>query len=251
MIIQLQKLILILVRITAFIVLCPGFSFRSLPNIMKVAISFSLTMLVYFMTPEMQVTGSIPLFIILTVKEAIFGLAIGYISQLVFTAVEIAGRFIDFQVGFSMGTVYDPNTGSNISNYGKLYYWLTVCVFFLLNLHHRLIETMIQSFNYIPITTVDLKNLSIAGMIKLFGQVFEIGFNLAAPLIIVILLTDIILGIISRTIPQINVLLLGMPLKILVSMVIILAVFSSLLKSIANTLGMIPGYLNEFFQLFT
>ncbi len=250
MIIQIQKLILIFTRITSFIVLTPGFSYKGFPNIAKVFISFSLTMIVYLMTPDIEVTGAYLLFIILIIKEVLFGLTLGFVSKLFFSASEIAGQFIDFKVGFSMGNIYDPSTGTHVSNYGKVYYWLSITAFFLLNLHHRLIESIIRSFNYVPINHVNIQNLGVEGIVKLFALVFELGFNLAAPLIIVVLLTDIIMGTISRTIPQINVLMLGMPMKILVSILIFLVISSGVLNSIGKILEMMPGYMENFFQYF-
>ncbi len=70
------------------------------------------------------------IFFILVIKETLFGLAIGYVTQLIYGIMEIAGQLIDFQVGFSMASVYDPSLGRNASNYGKMYYWLSICVFF-------------------------------------------------------------------------------------------------------------------------
>ncbi len=92
-----------------------------------------------------------------------------------------------------------------------------MCIF-LLDMHHKIIETLIKSFEYIPITTVGFDGFGVLSVITLFSKVFELAVNLAAPMIIVVLVIDAVLGIISKTVPQINVLMLGMPIKSMMSL---------------------------------
>lgn len=250
MIIQLEKLLLILVRITSFIFLCPGFSFSGLPNTVKIALSFSISIILYMILPEIGVISGLFHFVVLIIKETLFGIAMGYITQLVYGIMEIAGQLIDFQVGFSMASVYDPSMGTTASNYGKTYYWLSISIFFLLDMHHRVIETLIKSFEYIPIGTAGFQGLTVLSILNLFSRVFELAVNLAAPMIIVVLVTDVVLGIISRTVPQINVLMLGMPLKSMVSFFITILMLSWLMKTIGNGLYLIPEYMEKIIPLF-
>lgn len=250
MVIQLQKLILILVRITAFIVVCPGFSFKGLPNTLKVALSVSLSLMIYNLIPDVEITQSFLLFFIWTVKETLFGLSMGYVTNLVFTTMEIAGQLVDFQVGFSMASVFDASMGMQASYFGKIYYWISISVFFLLNMHHIIIETVIKSFDYIPLTVVNMGLFKVEGIVVLFAEVFELALNLAAPIIIVVLITDVVLGVISRTVPQINVLMLGMPLKAMVGFVITMFTFSWLMNAITNIIGLMPEHLYKFMKLF-
>lgn len=250
MVIQLQKLILILVRITAFFVICPGFSFKGLPNILKIAIAGSLSFMVYMVTPEIQIIDESLTFIILSIKETLFGLSMGYVTNLIFATMEIAGQLIDFQVGFSMASVYDASLGKTASNYGKIYYWLSICVFFMLNMHHKILETLLKSFEFVPLTTVSFIGFRLDSIIYIFSKVFELALSLAAPIIIVVLITDIILGVISKTVPQINVLMLGMPLKSMVSFVISLLTIFWIINTMGNIIQMMPGYLEGFMGLF-
>lgn len=251
MLIQIQKILLILIRITAFIFLCPGFSHKYFPNTIKVALSLGISMLVYAAMPDIQPVGSTLIFMVLIIKETMLGLSLGFVSLLTFGAIEIAGHFIDFQTGYSMATVFDPNTNVSASNYGKFYYWISISVFFILNIHHKVIEILILSFKYLDITQLGFKSINPSGIIILFGRIFEMGFRLAVPMITVILLTDIILGVISRTIPQINVLMLGMPLKSLISAVVFLFILSGIVNYIGKTLGLLPVYLEEMIQAYT
>ena len=250
MAIQIQKLILILVRITAFIVVCPGFSFKGLPNTLKIALSVSLSMMVYVMIPDIPATESLLLLFIWSIKETLFGLGMGYVTNLVFTTMEIAGQLVDFQVGFSMASVFDASMGIQASYYGKIYYWIAISVFFLLNMHHIILETLIKSFDYMPLTMINIGTFKVEGIVVLFSNIFELALNLAAPIIIVVLITDIVLGVISRTVPQINVLMLGMPLKSMVGFVITMFTLSYLMNSITNIVEIMPEYMYKFMKLF-
>ncbi|MBC8588341.1 flagellar biosynthetic protein FliR [Tissierellaceae bacterium BX21] len=248
---QLQKIILIFIRITAFIVICPGFSFKGLPNTFKIGFAISLTLIINSIIPKIDVIDNMFLFLLLNIKETILGLALGFVTNLIFSAAEIAGNLVDFQVGFSMASVYDPSVGTTAANYGKMYYWISISVFFLLDMHHKVITALVKSFDYIPLNTVSFNNYNAKAIVSLFSEVFELALNLAIPIIIVVLVTDIILGIISKTVPQINVLMLGMPVKAMVSYIITLLTLSWLINSIGNTIQLIPENLEGFMNLFS
>ncbi len=246
--IQLQTIILIFIRVTSFIVVSPGFSIKGLPSVAKIALSMGITLAAYSAVPVMEQEAGTVLFAVLVIKEVLLGIALGFITKLFFTAVEIAGNFVDFQVGFSMGAVYDPSMGINVSYYGKIYYWLSMCVFYLTNLHHVVIKSLVKSFESVPISSTDLGDFGVEGMMKLLGIIFELAFNIAVPMMIVALLTEVILGLISRSVPQINVLILGMPLKIVASFVMMLVLLPTLVKNIQTTLPLMVKYMNEFMQ---
>lgn len=250
MTIQLQTIILIFIRITSFIVVSPGFSIKGLPSVAKIALSMGITLATYSAVPVMDQEAGTFFFAILILKEVLLGIAIGFITKLFFSAVEIAGNFVDFQVGFSMGAVYDPSMGINVSYYGKIYYWLSMCVFYLTNLHHIVIKSLIQSFQSMPISSTNIGDFGVEGMMRLLGIIFELAFNLSAPMVIVALLTEVILGLISRSVPQINVLILGMPLKIVASFVIMLILLPTLIENIHEILPLMVKYMNEFVQSF-
>lgn len=249
MVIQIQKLMLILVRITSFIFLSPGFSFQGLPNIFKFALSFSFSLVVYFVVPDITIIPGYFEFALLILKEVLFGISLGYISKLIFGIIEMAGQLIDFQAGFSMASVYDPTAGTQVSNFGKIYYWMSMSIFFILDLHHKVIEALIESFKYIPLTEVSFNKLAVLEVLNLFSKVFALGFKLAVPMVIVVLITDIILGIISRSIPQINVLMLGMPMKAIISFVLTFVTLSWLMDAMAKNIVLLPGYMERFYQI--
>ena len=249
MIIQLQKLLLIFLRMTSFIVICPGFSFKGLPNTFKLALSLGFTAIAYMTLGPVEIISSYLLFFMLCIKEVLVGLAIGYITNLIFGTVEMAGQLVDFQAGFSMAAIYDPNMGSKASNYGRLYYWMSICVFFIFNFHHKFIESVISSFEYIPLDAIEFTNLGLESIVGLFSMVFELAVNLAVPMIIVVLMVDMVLGIISKSVPQINVLMLGMPMKTMVSFFFTLLIMTWVLETMGNVISLGPEYMRSFYEI--
>jgi len=247
---QVQAFLYIMARITSFIVVVPGFSHKSVPGTVKVFLSLILSFLVYTRSPEIQVYEELLLFMLAVVREVIIGLTMGFAAKLIFSAVEMAGQFIDFQVGYSMGAVYDPASGATSSYYGRLFYWMSIMVFFMLNLHHTMLLSLMDSFQVALPGQVGFSGISLEGMLFLFSLSFKIAFSIAAPLLVVLLVTDIVMGLINRSVPQINVFMLGMPLKSLLGMVLFLFLASSIMNHAGKTLFMMSEYVTKAVEMF-
>ncbi|HIZ52985.1 MAG TPA: flagellar biosynthetic protein FliR [Candidatus Enterococcus avicola] len=240
--------IFVFIRITAFMVISPVFSQKGIPTLSKVVISAALMLVTVPLVPYFEPVDNLFIFALVVWKEVLFGLAMGFLSQLVFTGVEIAGQFIDFQVGFSMAQAYDPTFQIMSSQYGKLYYWLTIMVIFITNLHHYLIKGLIDSFHLVPIGAASISGVTVEGVIKLFSLTFEMAIHLAAPLVISAIVIDIVLGILSRTIPQINVLMMGMPMKSAFSFIVFLLLIPNTLEFLIKIVPKSMQYMTEFIK---
>ncbi len=244
--ITIQVFMLIVIRIASFVWISPGFSFRSMPQVAKLAITMGIAIAVFGIVPVPLETLSTGIFLLLGVKELLVGVAIGYVTQLFFSGIEMAGNFVDFQVGFSMAMSFDPMMGIQSSFYGSIYYWVLMVTYFTTSMHHHVIRALVTSFDQIPIDQVAFTHFGTEGIVKLFAYVFAIGVRLAFPLIAVALISEVVLALLSRTIPQINVLILGMPLKILVSIVFIYFFLPVLFENIAEILPEMLKYVKEF-----
>ena len=245
---QVQLGLFIFIRITAFMVISPVFSQKGIPNITKMIVAAALMIVTISSVSNFDPIDNLFLLAFVVWKEVLFGLAMGFLSQLVFTGVEIAGQMIDFQVGFSMAQAFDPTFGMMTSQYGKLYYWLTLMMVFLTNLHHYLIKGVINSFQLVPIGAVNMEGTTVEGVIKLFSLTFEMAINLAAPLVVSAVIVDLLLGMLSRTIPQINVLMMGMPMKTTISFIMFLLILPSTLEYLVKILPKSIQYMNEFIR---
>lgn len=238
--------ILIFARISSFMVTSPGFSLKQAPIVLKVGLSFFLSVIVYSMIPEKVGAANLIIFSFLVIKEILVGIALGFVVQLIFSSIEMAGQLIDFQVGFSMGSVYDPSVGIQASNYGRLYYWIALVLFFLSDMHHIVLQNLINSFQMVPLNEAGFMGNTVEGIIRLFIEMFQVSFMLAAPVVLVAFVTDCVLGIVSRSVPQINVLMLGMPMKILVSFIFILLFLPNFMQLVTNIFPEIDRYMKEF-----
>lgn len=239
--VQVQEGMLILCRILSFIAISPVFSDKNFPNPAKVGLGVALTLLAWPAATGFTNVATPVLFGILIIKEVVFGLAMGYISRLVFNAVLIAGQFIDFQIGFLAAQLYDPTFQASMSQYGRMYYWLSMCVFFITGLHRLLLHGILLSFKVVPLGAFKLTGQGVDGITQLFVNAFSMGISLAAPLVVALVTIDIMLGFISRTVPQLNVLMMSLPVKqalgFLITIVLLPTIISVLNQYLPNTVS--------------
>lgn len=247
---QVQAFLYIVARVTSFIMVVPGFSHKSMPNTAKISLSLILSFLVYTSIPEIPVQEEMILFMLAVIREIIIGLAMGYVAKLIFSAVEMAGQLIDFQVGYSMGAIYDPSSGATSSYYGRLFYWMSIMVFFMLNLHHTMLLSLMDSFKVAIPGQIGFREINLEVVLYLFSNSFRIAFSIAAPMLVVLLVTDIVMGLINRSVPQINVFMLGMPLKSLLGMVIFLFLAGSIMNHAGRTLALMTEYVSKAVEMF-
>lgn len=232
--------LLILVRVTAFFLALPLFSYKTIPSHFKIGFSFFLAFIMFYTVeaPVIPIDGT---YILLLAKEAMVGLFIGLLAYIILAAIQIAGGLIDFQMGFAIANVIDPQTGAQSPLTGQYFYIIALLFLLSVNGHHMLIDGIFYSYDLIPIDTfVPFQNQSIAYfIIETFNQMFVIAFQMAIPIVGCLFLVDIALGIIARTVPQLNVFVVGLPLKILVSFLAILfflSLYMVLVKSLFETM---------------
>lgn len=163
--------------------------------------------------------------------ETINGLVLGYIVNVCFYSLKMAGSLIDIQLGLSMASTYDPNTQTQATFVENLIYFIGIAVFFSIDAHHILISSMQNSFSIIPVG-YSIVDYNLSYILNVFLQYFIIGIKIAIPMIVVLIMTDLITGIISRSISGLNVMIVGMPLKMLVGVLF----FMSSLPFIINVI---------------
>ncbi|MDQ0230519.1 flagellar biosynthetic protein FliR [Metabacillus malikii] len=221
--------LLVFMRVSAFFVTLPLFSYRNIPNIFKIGFSFFLAwiMLLTLDPPVIPIDGN---FFLLILKEAFIGLAIGFIAYLILAAVQIAGSFIDFQMGFAIANVIDPQTGTQSPLIGQFLYTFALFLMISLNAHHLLLDGVYYSYQFMPIDAfLSLENENIAKfIIQSFNSMFIIAFQMSIPVVGSLFLVDIALGIVARTVPQLNIFVVGLPLKIGVSFIMLIFVMGGL-----------------------
>ena len=223
--------LLIFVRIASFFITMPIFSYRTIPAQHRIGISALLAWIMYYTvsSPGFEIDG---LFLLLVLKEAMVGLIIGFFAYMLFSAVQTAGGFIDFQMGFSMANVIDPQTGAQSPLMGQYLYTFALLFLLAIDGHHLLLNGIFYSYQLIPLTTEFLPfgdEQILTLMIHFFTQSFVIAFQMSIPIVGSLFLVDIALGIVARTVPQMNIFVIGFPIKIIVSLILLVVTMSTTL----------------------
>jgi len=232
--------LLILIRVAAFFMTVPLFSYRTIPTQFKIGFVFFLTFIMFY-SVDIGSVNLEGLYISLMIKEAIVGLMIGLIAYLIISALQIAGGFVDFQMGFAIANVIDPQTGAQSPLTGQYFYMIALLFLLAVNGHHLLIDGVFYSYQVVPLDAfIPFYEGNIAQfVIGVFNKMFLIAFQMAIPIVGCLFLVDVALGIIARTVPQLNVFVVGLPIKIFISFVVILfflGLYMTLVKTLFTTL---------------
>lgn len=147
--------------------------------------------------------------------ELLIGCMLGFITQIIFAVFQLAGQMLDMQIGFGIVNVIDPQSGIQVPLLGNFQYVLALLCFFAINGHHVLLSCLVKSYQLLPIGGgVNLSGNLYAFIFNLAGDMFVSAFKLALPVLGVLFIADLIVGIIARVVPQVNVFIVSMPLKI-------------------------------------
>ncbi len=236
--------LLIFVRISTIVALLPVFGSWSIPFQLKVGLSLLLAVILYSSIMSKGAVTAIEfspgLFILLIMKEVMVGLAIGFVSSMLFTAVQFAGMLIDTEIGFGFVELADPFSDEPITVLGQFQVIIFTILFLLFNGHYFLILAIQKSFELVPLMGVNLTGDKImAHIITMISNIFILALKFSAPVYVTLFLTELALGVIARTVPQINIFFVGMPLKIIVGIgatIIALPMLSELFRKTVQLL---------------
>lgn len=224
-------MIYVFFRITAFFLVANVIFPKATPRVFKVSFSILLALLIGINVElDISIANSYEL-IKYAATETINGLILGYIVSICFYSLKIAGKLIDNQIGLSMASTYDPNTESQATFMENLIYFIGVTVFFSLNAHHILINSIQQSFEIIPMG-YSIISYNMSYILKVFIEYFIIGMKVASPIVLILVITDLMTGIISRSISGLNVMIIGMPLKMLIGILFFIGTLPFMINQI-------------------
>ncbi|MFY4773900.1 flagellar biosynthetic protein FliR [Metabacillus sp. RGM 3146] len=222
--------LLIFVRITSFFLILPVYSYKNIPVFHKIGFSFFLSWII-FLTLHPKVLEINGLYFGILIKEMLTGLFIGFIAYMILSAIQIAGSFIDFQLGFGIANVIDPMTGAQSPLTGQFLYTFALLFMLSVNAHHMLLDGVYYSFQFIPADQVSLpfdRHQILLFLLKSFSSMFLIAFQMAIPVVGSLFIVDVALGIVARTVPQMNVFVIGLPLKLGVGFIILIVVMGAM-----------------------
>ena len=251
--IPLLNIILVAGRMAGMIFSAPILGSRNYPVQYKIGLMFFLTILVYPMIP---IDVSYPIdtfwgFGWYLANEVVIGLTIGLILSIFFNFIYFAGDLIDRDLGFAMVNVINPLDESEIAVTSNLFYLFATLIFLQLDFHHQLIAALIKSFDEIRIGTAILLAPTFDILLDVTAASMIFGFQIAAPFIITILISNIILALLSKAMPGMNIFILGMPFKIFFGFLLFIILMPYLYDIFGQILGEGFGYIQRFFTIFS
>lgn len=249
---NLSVFLLILMRVSAFFVTMPLFSYRTIPAQHRIAFAFMLSWTMYYSidVSPLEINGE---YILLILKEAMTGLLIGLAAFIILSAIQIAGGFIDFQMGFAIANVIDPQTGAQSPLMGQYLYMFSLLMLLALNGHHLILDGIFYSYEFIPMDQLYLpfgNGEAAYYMARTFNAVFIIAFQMSMPVVAVLFLTDVMLGIVARTVPQLNIFVVGFPLKIGVAFIVVFIVLGVIFTLVRDLFGMMLHTMRDLMTIF-
>ena len=215
---------LIFVRMSAFVVSWPVFGAPNIPNPIKILFALMLTLILMPILPVNlpdEIVNSMN-FIILILKEAFVGLAIGFLGRLFFFAVHIAGQIISVSMGLAGAQLYNPSLGGQSTSIDQLKIMLASLFFIGINGHHIFLTGLVESFELVPVEQLFISMQQFGDYGSVLSSIMVMGIKISAPVMVSILIMNVMMGIIGRAVPQINVLITSLPVNILVGFLVMI-----------------------------
>ncbi|MCI7541363.1 MAG: flagellar type III secretion system protein FliR [Veillonellaceae bacterium] len=216
--------LLMLTRCSGIFLIAPFFGSLNIPIMVRAATAFMFAVVLFPVVDGLgpvDAPTSVLMYTVAVLKELFIGWLIGFVAYVCFSAIHMAGKVMDMQVGFAVVNVMDPTSGQQIPLIGSFLYNLGIIVFLVTNGHHMIITALAESFRVVPLLTMQ-PNLSLTMiMVNFTNGIFVTGMKIAMPVTFAILLVNVALGILARTMPQMNIFVVGIPLQLMVGVSIL------------------------------
>jgi len=242
MIEKLFGFVMVLTRISTFFLVIPVFSWKSIPIRIKVAMTVLLAIFFSMIIPAPVVAGKVSNVeaVLLIANEATYGLALGLVAAFVFAAVKFSGRIIERQMGLAMAQILDPLTGDRAQPLGSLLEIIFIMLFLSVNGHHLFLLIISRSYESFPAGSIPTIPVLTEGIIQAGSTMLIHGLKLAAPILAAFLLLMVVLAVLARMVPEMNILFISLPLRVglgLLMVAIFLPFISSFVGEFAKLMG--------------
>jgi flagellar biosynthetic protein FliR len=214
----LAALLLGMARSTGFVVLAPPFNNSVIPMPVKGALALALSLVVFpHLSADMPAVTA-GFLVVTAITEAVIGAALGFVVQVLFTAVQMAGDLIDVTGGFSLQPAYDPLAMTQNATIGRLHYLLATTLLFTSGGHLLMVKGFATSYQGLPVGgSVPTDQLAHV-LVTAFSMMFLAALQIAGPMVAVLLLADVALALLSRAAPALNIFAIGFPVKIMLTL---------------------------------
>lgn len=217
---QFFSFFLIFIRVSGILFAAPLFGNPIVPNKLRISLGLVIALI---LTPVIQLnpwsyTPGPFIFLYLVVGELLIGLIIGFAAKLLFAGVQLSGQLIGYQMGFAIANVLDPISGSQISLFAEFEHFVALLIFLSINAHHLFIKAIVNSFQLIQPLQFQPQGIMFEKIIAMAGKMFVLAVQVGAPIIVVLLFTNVFFGIMARTVPEMNIFIVAMPLGIAIGL---------------------------------
>jgi len=242
---------LVLSRIAGLFASLPVFGGSRVPLNIRVVVVVMITLTCFpilVITPPVIPTDIYALGL-LALRELMIGVTLSFMTQIIFSAVEFGGQIIGMQMGFTMSSIIDPTNGNQAQIMAVMQTLLATLMFLSLNIHHVFIRAIVDSFRIIPIGSWHVNGELISFLIRGTAEILILGVRLAAPVMVTLLLTSVVLGIMARAFPQMNIFMVSMPLNIGVGFIVVGLTLPIFLNVLETSFGAVKGQIEMLFRL--
>lgn len=220
---QFQNFLICLARVLAIFSALPVFQGKQIPPQVKVGIGFGTALLLFPLmapyTPDFTLT--LPEFALILVNEVLIGMLLGLAARLVFTSISFAYTVIGYQMGFAAANIFDPQTTQQLSLMSQFANVIAILIFLSLDIHHLFFHIMVDSYRIFPPGMINISGDAIPLVLEMTAQMFVLAVQISAPVLALLLVSNMVLGLLSRVFPQLNVFMLSFPINIALALFII------------------------------
>jgi len=239
--------ILLFFRFAALFIATPIFSHQNIPMTIKATMAFFFTIVFYSSMPPLAIAINVPTILIAILSEFMFGLAIGIVLLLAYNVITFAGGQISFMMGFSMASAIDPQSGVSMPIISQFLSLLGLMILLSLDLHHWMLLFIDSSLKTIPLGGFLMSEDFFHYIMYASSQMFLVGFMIAFPITALAWLQDVIFGMLMKTMPQFNILVIGFPIKIMISFAVLIATLTAVMLILKGQMVQAFNALEMFF----
>jgi flagellar biosynthetic protein FliR len=239
-------ILLIFFRLLGLFLLVPGFSHNAIPLGVKILFALAISLVLFpIVGKHLTLDGSLGGYLAGAVRETAVGLLMGFACYVTFEAISLGAQFVGYQMGLGTVGMMDPHSNAQVSVLVPFQTWLALMVFFLGDFHHHVIQVFAESFRVTG--TLDATAFTSPALLKfivgLTAKLFALAIQLAAPITLMVLCCNLVIGMLARLMPQMNILLFSFPITITLGFVALYLVAPELLESVEAMMGEVSGEL--------
>lgn len=239
--------ILLFTRFTSLFMAVPIFSHMNIPISIKAAMAFFFTIVFFGSVPPLNIPMDALSLTVAILGEMLFGLAVGVVLQLAYHVITFAGGQISFMMGFSLASAIDPQSGVSMPIISQFLALLALMILLVFDMHHWILLYASASIESVPLGGFMVTPSLFQYIMHAAANMFVVGFMIAFPITALSILADVIFGMLMKTMPQFNLLVIGMPIKIAVAFVVLMATLATTLLIVTSQMQSAYNFLEKLF----